>query len=125
MGRSKVNNLCRSLAGSKCMIQKHVDYHHVEHKLRIAKICTLLGGGGGTGATSRGLQTYKGPHVAFIFMIFTCMGCFFTLLYLSLSQHCLDSMSECFGRIISIASTVSVDKLFEAYKHVEPKPLIN
>ena len=45
--------------------------------------------------------------------------------YLSLSQHCLDSMSECLGRIISNVFTVSEDKDFDACKHDEPTPLIN
>ena len=59
------------------------------------------GGGGGAGDTS---QTFKGPHEAFIFMIFTIMNCIFALfLYLS---HCLDSMSEHLRRIISNAFTV-------------------
>ena len=54
---------------------------------------------------------------------FTIMGCSFTLfLYLS---HCLDSMSERLGRIISNDFTVSVDKLFDACKRVIPTPLIN
>ena len=47
-------------------------------------------------------DTSPGPHEVFIFMIFTFMGCIFMLfLYLLLSHHCLDSMSERLGRIIS------------------------
>ena len=54
--------------------------------------------GGGEGGTG---DTFPGPHEAFIFMIFTFLGCIFTLfLYLSLSRHCLDSMSEHLGRIM-------------------------
>ena len=71
------------------------------------------GGGGGGGGTG---DTFKGPHEAFIFMIFTIMSCIFTLfLYLS---HYLDSMSKSLGRIISAcnAFTASVDKLFDACK---------
>jgi len=53
------------------------------------------------GILSRGPQTFKGSHEAFIFMIFTVIGCIFTLFpYLSLSQHCPDSISERLGRII-------------------------
>ena len=47
-------------------------------------------------------------------MIFTFMGYIFTLfLYLSLSRHCLDSMSEHLGRIISNSFMVSIDKIFD------------
>ena len=50
-------------------------------------------------------QTFKGTHEAFIF---TFMCCIFTpFLYLSLSLHCLHSMSERLGRIISNAFTVT------------------
>ena len=56
-----------------------------------------------------GPQTFKGPHETFTFMIFTFYGLF---LYVSLSQHCRDSMSECSGRIIGNAFTVNVDKHF-------------
>ena len=63
---------------------------------------------------------------AFILMIFTFMGCNFTLfLYLSLSRHCLDSKSERLGKIISNSLMVSVDKLFDACKHVKPTLLID
>jgi len=41
---------------------------------------------GGQGILSRAPQTFKGPHVAFIFMIFTFLGYVFTLFpFLSLS----------------------------------------
>jgi len=40
----------------------------------------------------------------------------------SLSQHCLNSMNECLD---SNATTVRVDKHFDACKHAEPTPLSN
>ena len=53
------------------------------------------------GVGGRGEQDYPGAHEAFIFMIFTFLGCIVTLFfYLSLSRHCLDSMSEHLGRIM-------------------------
>ena len=59
-------------------------------------------------------------------LFFNFMSCIFILLlYLSLSQHCLHSMSKCLDRIISNAFMVSVDKLFDSCKHVEAPPLIN
>ena len=64
---------------------------------------------GGGGVLARGPQTFKGPHEAFIFMIFTIMSCIFTL-FLCLSL-CLNSMSERLGRILSNDFTVSVEKL--------------
>ena len=76
--------------------------------------------GGGGGILPRGPQTFKVPREAFIFMIFAFMGCIFMQFrYLSLSWHCLDSMSERLGRIISNAFTVSVDKLFNPIDHVK------
>ena len=66
--------------------------------------------GGGTGDTSPGPPNFWRAPWGFYFMIFTFMGSIFTLfLYLSHSRHCLDSMSECLGRIISNAFTVSVN----------------
>ena len=74
----------------------------------------------------RGPRTFKGPHEALIFTIFSYIGCIFMLfLFLLLSRHCLDSMSERLCRIISNAFTVSVDKLIDTCKHVESTPLIN
>ena len=66
-------------------------------------------GGGGQGIPPRGpMRLY--------FHDFYIMSCIFTLfLYLS---HCLDSMSERLGRIITNAFTVSVDKLFDACKRL-------
>ena len=66
---------------------------------------------GEQGILPRGSQTFKGPHEAFILMIFTFMGCIF-MLFLTF-RHCLDSISKCLGRIISNDFTVSVDILFD------------
>ena len=67
----------------------------------------------------RGPKTFKGPHEAYFYDFYHCFS------YLSLSQHCLDSMSERLGRIIGNAFMVSVDKLFDTCKYVEPTPLNN
>ena len=48
--------------------------------------------------------------------------CFFIFRF---PLHCLDSMSERLGRIISNTFMVSVDKYFDACKHAEPIPLID
>ena len=74
----------------------------------------VVGVGGGTGDTSPSSlrpPNFMWPHEALIFIF---MGCIFMLsLYFSLSSHCLYSMSECLGRIISNTFTISVDKLFD------------
>ena len=59
---------------------------------------------------SQGPPTSKGPHEAFIIMSYSITSCIF-MLFLCL-LHCLDSMSEHLGRIISNAFTVSVEKLW-------------
>ena len=56
------------------------------------------------GILPRGPQTIKGPNEAFIFMIFTFMGCIFTIFRFPL--HPLDSVSEHWGTIISNAFKV-------------------
>ena len=80
-------------------------------------------GGREQGILLRGPQTFKGPNEAFIFYFMSCI--FILLLYLMLSQHCLHSMSKCLCRIISNGFMVSVDKPFDACKHVEATSLIN
>ena len=59
-------------------------------------------------------------HFTFLGYIFT--RCFFFFHFL---LHCLDSMSECLGRIIRNAFMVSVDKYFDACKYAEPTLLTN
>ena len=63
------------------------------------------GGGGGAGGTSPGPPNVLGPPCDFYF-IFTFLSCFF---FFCFPLHCLDSMSERLGRIISNAFTVSVE----------------
>ena len=75
------------------------------------------------GILPQGPKLLRGP-MRLLFSWFYLYGLHFHV-YLSLSRHCLDSMSEHLGRIISNAFTVSVDKLFDACKHLEPTPLIN
>ena len=69
----------------------------------------------------QGPQNLKEPHEAFIFMIFTIISC---TLFLYLS-HGMDSMSEPWVEKSVVLSRLSVDKLFDACKRVEPTPLIN
>ena len=68
--------------------------------------------GGGVGDTSPGPQNFQGAPWGFYFDEFYLSWLLF--LYLSLSWHCLDSMSEHLG---SNDFTVSVDKHFDACKH--------
>ena len=58
-----------------------------------------------THATSPGPPNFLGPPCDFYF-IYTFLRCFFLLCF---PLHCLDSMSEHLGRIISNAFTVSVE----------------
>ena len=85
-----------------------------DKRQKVSMACLQVGGEQGIP------QTFKGPHEAFIFMILPLWAAFSRL-----SRHCLDSMSERLGRIISNAFTVSVDKLFDTCEHLEPIPLIN
>ena len=88
--------------------------------------------GGGTGDTSPGPPNFfleKGPHEAFLFIPFWAAASrcffFFRFFFFRFPLHCLDSMSERLGRIISNAFMVSVDKYFDVCKHAEPIPLID
>ena len=66
-----------------------------------------LRGGEGEGILPWGPQIFKGPHKDFISILAASSCCFFIF---SFPLHCLDSMSEHLGRIISNAFAVSVDK---------------
>ena len=63
------------------------------------------GGGGGAGDTSPGRPNFLGLQCDPYF-IFTFRSCFF---FFCFPLHCLDSMSERLGRIISNAFMVSVE----------------
>ena len=80
-----------------------------------------VGGGGGGGGRRYFLgppKLLRGPMT----LLFHLYGLHLhtVFLYLLLSRHCLNSVSECLGRIISNAFIISVDKLFDVCKHVEP-----
>ena len=58
------------------------------------------------GVLPQGLQTFWGPHVIFTLFLRNFLSCFFCFCF---PLHCLDSMSESLGRLISNAFTVSVE----------------
>ena len=72
--------------------------------------------GRGTGDTSSGPPSFKGANEALILTSWATSSRSL-ILYLSLFGDCLDSVSERWGRIISNAFTVSVDKLFNTIDH--------
>ena len=92
-----------------------------DKRQKVSMACLQVGGNKGYFPWAPKLL--RGP-MRLLFSWFYLYGLHFHV-YLSLSRHCLDSMSERLGRIISNAFTVSVDKLFDACKHLEPTPLIN
>ena len=84
-------------------------------------------GGGRQGLLPQDPQPFleKGPKGLFIlFLLFWIASsrCFF---FFHFPLHCLDSVCERLGRIISNTFMVSVDKYFDTCKHVEPTLLIN
>ena len=84
-------------------------------------------GGGVAGDTSPGAPNFfleKGSHEIFKFLPSWAVSsrCFFIFRFL---LHCLDSTSECLGRIISNTFMVNVDKYFDACKHMKPTSLIS
>ena len=85
-------------------------------------------GGGGTGAISLGLKSIMGPEVCrgpmmllTLLPFWAVSSCCFFIFRSTL--HCLHSMSERLGRIISNAFTVRVivDKLFDAHVNMSNK----
>ena len=93
-----------------------------DKRQKVSMACLQVGGGE-QGIFPQGPQTFKGPHEAFIFMILPLWAAFS---HLSFAFPALSGLNEQhLGRIISNAFTVSVDKLFDACKHLEPTSLIN
>ena len=93
--------------------------YHNEHRWCTYLVVRPTESTGKQGIFSRGPQTFKGPHEAFISW-FYLYGLYLHSLSLSFAFHCIVWINSTGERLGSNVFMVSVDKHFDACKHVKP-----